>query len=246
MKRLIIVGSLVLLAASLGMSVHAAKPPDGQKGNGLPKIKMAGSWKMNIHAYTDCPSGDFDDSNRRTIVVKAYMGTTHPDTMTFNDIWLKADDSDSFHILDGNACDAGVDDGGADKGALLTLPSLVAYDYQVYVTMRGKPGKKIDAALCAEIWDGDSWEIACSTGVVRTRQNGQDKYMNYSNELLSVPDVYNECTGNRCELFADTRESSAFWDWWGDDQAKASVVFIPCEDNKRAEDDPTTIDCFAP
>jgi hypothetical protein len=235
------------LVASLALSgtVVAGQPAD--KGNGLPRISMADSWQVNIHATDTCPPNDYDGTNRRTIVVQSLSmadfgdavskhDSNQPDTSQLNDIELASNETDTFQVLDGNACD--------NDPAQMTLPELVAYEYEVFVKYRGKPGTKLDPALCAE--DTTSGTVYCSTGAtvnVRTTGNGAMKFTNETRTLLGLPDPDDFCAGNTCDLFEAGLEGY-FWDWSATNGAKATVVFVPCATAKSG-DDPSQYSCFS-
>jgi len=250
MKKLALAVAATAVVTFAG-SAWADPPPEGFKGNGLPKISMDESWKVNIHATDHCPGADLDDSNRRVIVVhslsmtdfdtaNANHGNKVPDTSALNDIWLAP--SDHFEVTDGNACDAGVDDEGNDVGATLLLPSNVSTSFDVYVKFRGAPGTKLDPVLCAVDDQEGTWCNVGSGVVTRDIGKGELKFRNYTSTLLNVDDPTGTlCAGNVCDLFESAVESW-FWDWSGTDGAKATLVFIPCASAKTG-DDPTLQSC---
>jgi hypothetical protein len=220
------------------------------KGNGLPNVSMKDAFNMTIKATDTCPKADYDGTNRHTIVVQStnvsdanvQHNLGHADSSLYNNIWLTASDSDQFAIPDGNACDAGIDDGGTDRGAELELPALVAFNYDVYLKFIGKPGTKLDPVLCA--FDLDTNTTWCYTGsTITTRDTGQGatKFKNYTKQLFSVPDVLNVCAGTVCDLF-DTAIEGFFWDWSASTGAKAVLRFVPCATPKSG-DDPSLVDC---
>ena len=242
--------AVTALSAGVAMATVVSTGALAEKGNGLPKISMNGSFSLNIHAYANCPAGDYDGSNRRTIVVQSTNVTEaniahnagHADSSNYNNIWLTKSASDDFRVEDGNACDYGVDDGGNDRGAELELPELVAYNYDVYLKFIGKPGTQLDPVLCG--YDADTNTTFCYTGsTITTRDTGPGatKFKNYTKQLMGVQDVLGICAGNVCDLF-DTALEGYFWDWSASNGAKAQLKFVPCSTPKTG-DDPSLVNC---
>lgn len=184
-------------------------------GNGLPHGSMKGSFNLQIIAFDKCPSGDFTDSNRHMIAIKADF-TSDVKTGTGKQAFLDSDvlkqntialaQGSDFQVTDGNACHG--------NGAAMTLPLTTANldcsattdpscpdpsfsEYRVYVRLVGKPGSKLDATACgAEVEDtafdaNDTLEVLCSTestvDLSRTSgKNGRPKFRDFSKELLTV------------------------------------------------------------
>jgi len=252
LRKAIAIGLIGITGCLFALVATADKPADGFKGNGLPKISMDESWQVNIHATDTCPGGDFDDSNRRVIVVQSLSmagltaanvnhGNKLPDTSALNDIWLAP--SDHFEVVDGNACDAGVDDNGDDIGAELLLPANISTNFDLYVKFRGAPGTKLDPVLCA-VDEADVTTTWCNVGngiVTRSTGKGAMQFRDYTDILLNVEDILDICAGNVCDLF-EAGVEGWFWDWSGTDGAKATLVFVPCSDPKTG-DDPTLEPC---
>ena len=242
--------ALTALTAGVAMAVMISTGAFAGKGNGLPNIPMKDAFNLNIHATDTCPKADYDGSNRHTIVVLSTNvslanqahNSGHADSSNYNNIWLSASDSDQFNVADGNACDAGIDDGGADRGAELTLPALVAFNYDLYLKFVGKPGTQLDPVLCG--FDLETNATYCYTGssiAVRTTGNGATQFKNYTKQLMGVQDVLGVCPGTVCDLF-DTGLEGYFWDWSASTGAKAILRFVPCSVPKTG-DDPSLKDC---
>lgn len=215
----------VALAAVGATAAMAGKP--NTKGNGLTFVDMSDSWSLIIQAREPgkCPGGDFQDTGRRMIIVEGVNSpsgagglNTGKDGKTSNDILLTEGD---FAVIDGNACDG--------TEAVVSLPSSVATNYDVYIKLIGKPGEETAAQLCATATaDGlfvdttqvNTGEYYCSVTSVRVRNNGRDTYKDITSDLLfldgSVP------------LFAPLWEDW-LWDWEATNKAKARLVFVPAD-----------------
>ncbi len=198
------------------LSLPALPAFASHNGNGLPHGSMKGSFNLQIIAFENCPAGDFTDSNRHMIAIKADF-TSEVNTGTSKEVFMNDDllkrntialaQGDDFQVTDGNACKGG--------GANMTLPLSIDNldcsatpedpscpdptftEYKVYVRLVGKPGSKLDASTCgAEIdpelfGDPDTLEILCSTestvDLARTSgKNGRPKFRDYTKELLTV------------------------------------------------------------
>src|SRR5262245_35853322 len=107
MKMLLATFAVVFAVLCLSSSASA------QTGNGAPN---GPHYNLNILGKDNCPTGDFTDSNRHSIVVKLHFSATQNITTTdrTNRIYLAPGD---FQVLDGNACDNG--------GAQFQLPAPV-------------------------------------------------------------------------------------------------------------------------
>jgi hypothetical protein len=144
-------------------------------GNNLPSGPR---YMLNVIAFDNCPAGDFTDSNRHMIAVKANFyadpGAENPLTSTqagklvsemikTNTIALTPTPPElgnTFQVIDGNACSKG--------GAAFMLPAdpydcgtgirndqncitqdLTFQEYKVYVRLVGKPKTAIGVTTCA-------------------------------------------------------------------------------------------------
>ncbi len=146
------------------------------EGNGLPSGPR---YMLNVIAFDNCPAGDFTDSNRHMIAVKAdygiidpvggttsnQAGTAYKDMIRTNTISLtqtSAELGNVFQVIDGNACSKG----GAEfmlpadpylcgeNGVVTNDPACINEDlnfqeYKVYVRLVGKPNTKIGVTTCA-------------------------------------------------------------------------------------------------
>lgn len=215
-------------------------------GNNLPP---GPHYELQVIAYDNCPAGDFADSNRHQIAVKAdYQvvsgdlssnqgGTSKQDIIKQNTIKLSSSPSGDFQVLDGNACR------DRNDGAELLLPEDVSGKYKVYVRLVGGQGTGIGVTSCAEELTGTDFdgngttdEILCSTeNVVEFRGSGKGgaglKFTDYTKELLTVClDTYDD--GNfdgecdvRVSLFDPSLEYY-FWQWNTQGRAHAQLVFV--------------------
>jgi hypothetical protein len=137
MKRFSSIALVVMLICFLAVPVFAGN------GNGIPSGQH---FLLNVIGYDNCPDGDFTDSNRHMIAVKASYaydpsGLNKSVTVKTNTIGLVP--GSDFAVTDGNACNKG--------GAQFILPSDVATTYEVYVKLVGKPGTGIDVTTCAYV-----------------------------------------------------------------------------------------------
>ncbi len=186
-------------------------PVQSHAGNGLPNGPNKGTVNLQIIAFDRCPSGEFTDSNRHMIAVKAdyspdvQTGTPKDDFLRTNTISLAQ--GDAVQVTDGNACSRG----GAELTLPLTTENLdcsVAPDdpscpdpefteYRVYVRLVGRPGTSLDVTACGSevedtaFDDNDTLEVLCSTestvDLSRTSgKNGKPKFKDYSKELLTI------------------------------------------------------------
>ena len=186
-------------------------PALSHAGNGLPNGPMNGSVNLQIIAFENCPSGDFTDSNRHMIAVKAdfspdvHTGTPRDDFLRTNTISLAQ--GETVQVTDGNGCSRG----GAEMTLPLTIDNLDCSDtpddpscpepdfteYRVYVRLVGRPGSTLDVTACgSEVDDtvfdeNDTLEVLCSTestvDLSRTSgRNGRPKFKDYSAELLTI------------------------------------------------------------
>lgn len=191
---------ICFVAILLSFALSYTSTMAGQ-GNNLPSGPR---YMLNVIAFDNCPAGDFVDSNRHMIAVKAnfdpYSDPSQPLTGTqagklaselikTNTIALK--EGTDFQVLDGNACNRG----GAefmlpanpytcpidDPNCLNTDPTF--QEYRVFVRLVGKPKTGIGVTTCATetvVTDpvaGTTEDIiVCSTeNVVKVRMTGQDR-----------------------------------------------------------------------
>lgn len=226
MRKIGLFITMLALVAFVSGTAKAVKP--GSTGNGLPLVSMKDSFLLNVHAVKKCPTNGFDGSNRNTIVVLGLSdadfadavtkhGNNLPDITDKNDIELtKSDSADSFEVLDGNACD--------EDTALLALPPLVATTYGVYLKLVGKPGTQANPVLCARdlVTNSETFDVYCNTGSVHVRVNGQNKFVDVTDELLELLG-----TDLGEVLLFDEEAGSWFWDFSATKGAKAQVRFVP-------------------
>jgi hypothetical protein len=200
------------VAVSLFLTVNCPVTMAGQ-GNNLPSGPR---YMLNVIAFDNCPAGDFINSDRHMIAVKAnfdpYSDPSQPLTgaqagqlasqlIKTNTIDLTQ--GSDFQVLDGNACNKG----GAefmlpadpytcpadDPYCLNTDPTFQAY--RVFVRLVGQPKTGIGVTTCATETVTDPTTgatqdiIACSTeNVVKVRATGKGsmQFDDVSKELLTV------------------------------------------------------------
>ena len=241
MSRLLTYTAVAIFAA-ITMGDVLAQNRDN--GNGA-KVGKNG-YILNVIAFEHCPSGDFLNSNRRQIAVRAdYSGTPNDKTVKFNKIFLKK--GDDFWVQDGNAC---------DNGANFYLPITDANcssctdsvadptftEYMVYSRLVGKPNSGVTVTSCVEVImliDGEETvEVFCSVSDnvwVGTRSVGkgkkQNKWDNVSAELLTVcidtddTDGVESCD-KRVGLF-DSYGEDYWWNWGTQGRPHVQLVFVP-------------------
>ena len=196
MRKFLLICLTLALVVTLTYSISFAG-----NGNNLPPGPR---YMLNVIAFDNCPAGDFTDSNRHMIAVKADYGTIDPDSGTTstqagtlardivrtNTIKLTPTPTELgnyFQVIDGNACSKG----GAefmlpanpytcpvdDPYCLNTDPTF--QEYKVYVRLVGKPNTAIGVTTCAiDPLDPDNPDddiIVCSTeNVIKVRSTGKD------------------------------------------------------------------------
>ncbi|MFZ2198024.1 MAG: hypothetical protein WAV13_09850 [Thermodesulfovibrionales bacterium] len=229
MKKFTSIALVVMLVCFLAVPAFAGT------GNGIPSGQH---FLLNVIGFDNCPGGDFTDSNRHMIAVKASYaydpsGVVKSDTVKTNTIGLLP--GADFAVTDGNACNRG--------GAEFMLPSDVATKYQVYVRLVGKPGTGIDVTTCADEAidvDGDGIIediVMCSTeSVVETRYSGKTSpdgtgkpiTRNVTSELLTI------CLDTSGDGVCDVRYNlfdpaleDYFWQWNTTGKAHAQLIFVP-------------------
>ncbi|MDL1980942.1 MAG: hypothetical protein LWX02_05620 [Deltaproteobacteria bacterium] len=194
MKKLSIVCLAFVMALVVGYS-----PVMAGNGNGLPPGPR---YVLNVHAYENCPEGDFTGSNRHMIAVQADydydpVGKNKNVTLKTNTIALTNSDTcpeavcngKDFVVLDGNACSKGgaefalpanpFDCGGDTNDPACTGENLNFHEYRVFVRLVGQPHTGIDVTTCADEavdLDGDGVVediVMCSAeSVVKVRSTG--------------------------------------------------------------------------
>ena len=205
MKRFLFICLTFALTIPLVYSISLAG-----NGNNLPSGPR---YMLNVIAFDNCPAGDFTDSNRHMIAVKANYGTIDPENgTTSNQAGTLARDivrtntialtqGADFQVIDGNACSKG----GAefmlpanpytcptdDPYCLNTDPTF--QEYRVYVRLVGKPNTAIGVTTCAvdplDPATEDDDIIVCSTeNVIKVRSTGKDamRFDDVSKELLTI------------------------------------------------------------
>jgi len=238
-----------VFVALLGLAIGTANLGLAQdtKGNGLPKNQKL-LYNLEVIAYSgsNCPSGDFTNSNTHRIAVKADVSDNpsglNPNTLIRqNDIMLGPG---PFQVLDGNACADGVAsfqlplNPCADTiSDACSLDDPTFQNYEVYARLVGKPGTGVDVSTCATD-EGDPTDptddvIVCSTeSWLEMRQKGTaPKFTNRSKELLTV------CVDTSGDQICDTRLAlfapqlkDYFWNWNTDGKAHAQLFFVAVPD----------------
>ncbi|MGD8746055.1 MAG: hypothetical protein PVI02_06880, partial [Gammaproteobacteria bacterium] len=197
--------TIAAIAAILAAGVASAEP----NGNGNGAAVGKGGFLLNVHAYDQCPGGDFLDSNRRQIAVQnGAAGNGADKTVKINKIFLQP--GEDFWVQDGNACDDGANfylpitaencsNCGIEEGDPVD-PTFTQYEVRARVL--GQPGGSVNVTSCVEeaaddaivVDDNTDSEILCSVGEgniwvqTRTVGNGkeQNKWENVSTQLLTV------------------------------------------------------------
>lgn len=205
-----------------------------------------GGFMLNVIAYDQCPSGDFLNSHRHQIAVKANeRGDAANKLVKTNKIFLKK--GDDFWVQDGNACDNGAnfylpitDLNCSNCGDSDVVPTFM--EYEVFSRLVGKPGGKVTVTSCLEavvidpITLEETLEEFCSVGdnniLVQTRIVGngkeQAKWDNVSQELLTVcisTDGDDVCD-KRVGLFDEDGEDY-WWNWGTAGRPHVQLVFVP-------------------
>src|SRR5262249_51322427 len=141
-----------------------------------------------------CPTGTFDNSNRRAIAVQANFSkiASNQDLNTLtkvNSIFLTPSTDGTFQVLDGNACNS--------NGALVQLPQTVSSLYELYVRLVGRPASPVDVPPCAT--PQGSPTIICPTdNFAKTRMtgHGQPSFTDATHQLLFLANPL--LTGTMC------------------------------------------------
>lgn len=224
-----------------------------ENGNGAAVGK--GGFLANIIAFDHCPGGDFIDSQRHQIAVKAsYQGNGTDKTAKVNKIFLASSGVEGdFWIYDGNACDDGayfylpIDADNCATCGLGEDPTVepTFTQYEVYARMVGPRNSKVQVTSCVEeavtdeIIDNDTTDTLCSVSSnvwVQERtvgKNNKPSWDNVSKYLLTVCVDTDDTDGvvqcdERLGLF-DPAGASYWWQWdaWG--RPHVQLVFHPVE-----------------
>jgi len=242
MTRPISVIAIALIGVLTASNVLAQ---NRDNGNGA-KVGKDG-FILNIIAFEQCPSGDFLNSHRHQIAVKAnYAGNASNKTVKVNKIFLKK--GEDFWVQDGNACDNGAnfylpitDANCSNCENLGEEPTFT--EYMVYSRLVGKPGSGVTVTSCVEVVMNpgtvdETIEVLCSVSDniwVGTRTVGrgkeQNKWDNVSAELLTVcidtddTDGVDSCD-KRVGLF-DSYGEDYWWNWGTQGRPHVQLVFVP-------------------
>lgn len=225
---LVVIGLLALSA-----TVWAKDPTPGKN-----------LYQLEVIAYSgdNCPAGDFTDTNRHQIAVKADVsdnpnGQLVNTLVRQNDIMLAP--GDDFLVVDGNACIDGVAKFMLPLNPIGgTLDDPTFQNYMVYGRLVGKPATGVDVTTCgtndAGTPDDTSDDfIQCSTeSWITMRAKGTaPKYTDVSKELLTV------CLDTDADTVCDTRVAlfdaalyDYFWNWNTTGKAHAQLVFVAVPD----------------
>lgn len=235
--------TLASVAAFLAMTVSDVHAQNGIYSNGA-KVGKDG-YILNIIAFDRCPSGEFLDSNRRQIAVKAYYpGDVARKLISTNKIFLQR--GDDFQVKDGNACDNGakfllpvVDNACSNCDGGDVDPEFT--QYKVYARLVGKPESGVSVTSCVEVVMIDpitleeTLESLCSVSDnvwVRTRTVGsgkvQNKWDNVSKELLTIcVDTDDDGVCNERYGLFDTDGEDYWWNWGTQGRPHVQLVFVP-------------------
>lgn len=237
-RSLALAAAVIITAISMG-DVHAQ---NRNNGNGA-KVGKNG-YILNIIAFEQCPSGDFLNSNRRQIAVKANeSGDAANKLVKTNKILLKK--GEDLWVEDGNACDDGAklhlpitEENCSNCGESDVEPTFT--EYMVYSRLVGKPNSGVTVTSCVEvvmIIDGEeTTEWLCSVGdaniYMSTRIVGkgkeQNKWQNVSKQLLTVcvdEDGDGSCD-RRVGLF-DPYGQDYWWNWGTQGRPHVQLVLVP-------------------
>jgi hypothetical protein len=218
MKRLYLLSGLgTILALAWAPKVALAQ-------SGVGALATDKVYSVEVIAHSNCPTQEFDNSNRRSIAVRAnYNDSVNPNEdmnlTKVNAIFLTP--GAGFQVLDGNACDS--------NGALLQLPPDVASQFQIYVRLVGKPNSKIDVATCATV--PATGTIVCSTNEfakTRLTGKGQPSFTNATPQLTTIVNaslVGTLCGTGTVSLF-NACLVNYFWDWDTFGRPHAQVWFV--------------------
>jgi hypothetical protein len=204
---------------AVGMALGIGSAVAAVTGNG----SLSGPhYNLNIIGRENCPGDDLIGTQRHTIFVQLRggdnpAGQNPADVDPRNKIYLI--EGDSFEVLDGNGCDG---------RAEFQLPP--PGDYLIFIRPLGQPGGSAVITLCATdlglLEDDPSDDvIVCSGGnVVLTRDRGQSKFENVTDELTTVV----LADGTVVPLFGDELQDF-FWNYQNDGLRLAQLRFYPIE-----------------
>ncbi len=205
------IGVMIAIGMALGISSAVA-----QTGNGA----LSGPhYNLNIIGTDHCPGDDLVGTQRHVIFVELFGGEEAPggkspsDITPQNKIYLT--EGDTFEVLDGNACDG---------RAEFQLP---AGGYWIFIRPLGQPGGSATITLCATdtmgTEDTSDDVIVCSSGnVILTRDKGQAKFTNVTDELTTVV----LADGTEVSLF-DPALQDYFWNYDNNGLRLAQLRFYP-------------------
>src|SRR5215510_9423024 len=195
-------------------------------GSEVGQLATDKAYSLEVIAHDTCPTGTFDNSNRRSIAVQADFSKIASNQALnaltkVNSIFLTPSIDGTFQVLDGNACNG--------NGALVQLPQTVSSLYEVWVRLVGQPASSIDVTTCAT--PQGSPTIICSTdNFAKTRMtgHGQPSFTNATNQLLFLTNPL--LTGTMCgtssePLFAGCL-GTFFWNWDTTGRPHAQVWFV--------------------
>jgi len=204
------ISAMIAIGMALGIGSAVA-----QTGNGA----LSGPhYNLNIIGTEHCPGDDMVGTQRHVIFVELFGGDNpngqSPSSVTpKNKIYLF--EGDTFEVLDGNACDG---------RAEFQLPA--PGDYYVFVRPLGQPGGSATISLCAtdigDPADPSDDVIVCSTGEVLTRDKGQSKFTNVTDQLTTVT----LADGTVVSLF-DPALQDYFWNYDNNGLRLAQLRFYP-------------------
>lgn len=237
------------IAAILAVGSASAGPNDNGNGAAVGN----GGFLLNVHAYDQCPGGDFLDSSRHQIAVEnGAAGNGTDKTFKINKIFLKP--GDDFWVQDGNACDDGAyfylpitADNCSSCGIAEGDPIEPTFtQYEVRARVLGHPSGSVNVTSCVEeaaddgivVDDNTDPEVLCSVGEgnvwVQTRTVGsgkeQNRWENVSAQLLTVcvdTDGDMACD-DRLSLF-DPAGEGYWWNWDANGRPHVQLVFYPVQ-----------------
>ena len=223
MKRIAL--SLVVAIALAGVMVTVGSEV-ALAGSLVGQLATDKAYSLEVIAHDTCPTGTFDNSNRRSIAVQADFSkiASNQDLNTLtkvNSIFLTPSTDGTFQVLDGNACNS--------NGALVQLPQTVSSLYEVWVRLVGQPASSIDVTTCATL-QGSTTVICSTDNFAKTRMtgHGQPSFTNATNQLLFLTNPL--LTGTMCgaptePLFAGCL-GTFFWNWDTTGRPHAQVWFV--------------------
>jgi hypothetical protein len=207
------INALIAIGMALGIGSAVA-----QTGNGA----LSGPhYNLNIIGTTQCPGDDMVGTMQHVIFVELFGGDNPNGQLASavtpkNKIYLI--EGDTFQVLDGNACDG---------RAEFQLPA--PGDSQIFIRPLGQPGGSETITTCATdagpdlVFGTADDVIVCSSGnVILTRDKGQSKFVNVTDELTTVV----LADGTVVSLF-DPALIDFFWNVQNDGLRLAQLRFYP-------------------